>query len=153
MVATSLLICHLGFEPPQRLAATLFPRSWHPLLHCGLLGLAWDAIRVVVENQSTTQFQSSLSTPSRLLPVQASICILLRSRVQPSHSPPASPTGPLTSQGGLSSFCWIPGLEHPKCGLNHSLSGESLHPRNLPFLLSHLPEHLSLPDHFSSLAT
>ena len=113
------------------------------------LGLAPD--RSWEMNQPPAQFQFQ-STPSALLWEQASIRVLLMSRVRASHSPLVSPTGLPTSQEGSSSFRRTPGLGHPICGSNGSLSREGLHPCSFPFPLSPFPG-AHKPHYFSSLPT
>ena len=60
-----------------------------------------------------------------------------RAPVPASYSPSVSPSGPPTSQGGLSLPHGTPGLQHSTCGLKCSLL--CVHPYNLPFSLSPPP--------------
>ena len=69
---------------------------------------------------------------------QASICVLLTSRVPAPHSPLRSPTGSPTSQGASSSLILTSGLGCPIYGSNCSLPRVDLCSCNLHFPLSPL---------------
>ena len=96
--------------------------------------MLWCAlVQLWVTSELPPWFQSALSI--LLQEKHAHMCLFL-SRVQTSQSPPVSPTGPPSSQGGSSSLCCIPGQGCPVCDLNHSLPREGVHLCNLPFPLS-----------------
>ena len=147
MIAPTLFRHWFKFEPSQHLTAEVFPCSWQLSL-MELWGEARETgafllLRLGRELgwlQETSQPPvHSQSTLSALFWEQASICVVLMSGIQAYHSPPVCPTGPLTSQGGLSSHCWTPQLGCPIGGFNRSLSMEAFHLCNLPFPLSPLP--------------
>ena len=71
---------------------------------------------------------------------QTSTCVLLMSRVEASHWPFASPTGPPSSQEDLSLPSRTLGLEHPVCGSHHSLARVGLRLCMLPLPFRLLPE-------------
>ena len=96
-------------------------------LEC-LFGLAWAA------------YQGGHRKPLCLPCGQTSTCVLLMSRVEASHWPFASPSGPPSSQENLSLLSRTLGLEHPVCGPHHSLARVGLRLCTLPFPFRLLPE-------------
>ena len=120
---------------------------WH--VSCGgvaavtVLGCLWGSAWISANNgcccptqgQPAMWFQSALSA---LPGGQTRVHMLLKSRVQASHSLLVSPSSP-TGQAGSSPLCKTPRLGHPIYGSNHLLPRVDLHPCILSFPLSLFP--------------
>lgn len=114
-LSRSLLRCHLGLKPPRFLMAKLLLGHGTSLLwSCDAnkllehqLGPGWGARGVGYRKPVSWQRGFSLLFCPLWDPARVHTC--LTSRVQASHSPPASPAGHPTSQGGVS-MCQTPRL-------------------------------------------
>ena len=163
MAAPALFRRCLRSEPPLRLTAELSPQLGQPSLQCGAaMWSKWGWSISLAQAGAGTQGSCSKpvsclrgsNTPSYVaLGVSTRACGPHASLICASHSPPAGPTGPPTSQGSSSSLCWTPGLGCPTCGLKNSLPGRiSTHVISL-VLWAPSQGYRSWPDGVSSFPT
>ena len=96
-------------------------------LEC-LFGLVWAT------------YQGGHRKPLCLSCGQSSTCVLLMSRLEASHWPFVSPSGPPSSQENLFLLCRTLGLERLVCGSHRSLTRVDLQLCMLPFPFRLLPE-------------
>lgn len=152
VIAISPWLCPGTRSPLHTRSSGFSPQLWwHDMIWSEQgwnICLAWAVMHHEAVMANPTAIKADFSASCSRGKPKGNAC--LRSGVQASHCSHFSPTGPPTSQGGLSPLYPI-GLGHPICSSPHSLLRASVLLCTPPFPLSPLPGHRSWPNSFSSL--